>query len=67
MPTDFPYLDVTEGNTLQIINDAFQRVFDEEKIRLIVRIIESIKLDEKKAFHLQGVKIILDKKLNNKK
>ena len=67
MPTDFPYLDVTEENTLQIINDAFQWGFDEEKIRFVCRVIESIKIDEKNAIPLQGIKNALDKKLNNKK
>ena len=56
-----------EENALQIINDVFQQTSDEEKIRLVARIIESIKLDEKNEFPLQGAKIALDKKLNNKK
>ena len=56
-----------EEKCVQIINDVFQQVSDEEKIRLVARIIESIKLDEKNEFPLQGAKIALDKKLNNKK
>ena len=52
---------------LKIINDVFKQASIEEKIRLVARIIESIKLDEKNEFPLQGVKIALDKKLNNKK
>ena len=56
-----------EENVLQIFNEVFQRVFDEGKIRFVTGIIESIKLDEKNARHLQGLKISIDKQLNNQK
>ena len=56
-----------EENALQIFNDIFQRVFDEEKIRFVTGIIESKKLNEKNASHLQGLKISIDKQLNNQK
>ena len=48
-----------EDNVMQIINDVFQQDSDEEKIILVARIIESIKLDEKNEAHLKGVKIAL--------
>ena len=56
-----------EENALQIFNDVFQRVSDEEKIRFVTEIIESIKVDKKNARHLQGLKISIDQQLNNQK